>query len=86
MENMIALYNSNVPFDTDRGFRFVDFIWLFVEDRTHHSILSFNNACWSIFLQKLSESPENKNVVFLKVDVDDAEVSVCLFKKCLTFN
>lgn len=34
-------------------------------------------------LQKLSENPENKNVVFLKVDVDEAEVSVLPLKKCL---
>merc|ERR1712098_333718 len=36
---------------------------------------------------KLSESPENKNVVFLKVDVDDAEdvSSFCAIKCMPTF-
>lgn len=31
-------------------------------------------------LQALAALPENKNVIFLKVDVDDASVSVRLFQ------
>lgn len=35
---------------------------------------------YGICLQALAALPENKNVIFLKVDVDDAAVSVKLFK------
>lgn len=45
-------------------------------------VVCFFNHRLSCSSQAMSDNPENKNVVFLKVDVDDAQVSLFVFFFC----
>lgn len=84
LENLTAEHGSK----KDADFFFLILAFYYSQEQNCDNKSSSHILCheylsvhWTTLLQGLSEKPENKNVVFLKVDVDEAEVSVLPLKK-----